>query len=236
MENDSWEEIRRDRERLKSWITKQSWYQTIELSNGLVTPGNLDTRPRIEFLEGIDFRDQTVLDIGCNSGQFCMYAKKQGARRVMGIDINRERLEQARKLADVEGLEIEYYEKGLFDIADLEPFDVVFCFAVLTEISDFFGALEVLKQLTKGQAYIELDLAKPLCYISYSRNWIHKAGGFPRHKAVAEIRHTKHGFMVSPSFEVFKEALGSGFAVASLGRGVRYEMIHIYRTIAESGP
>ncbi len=227
MENENWAEIKRDRERLKSWIINQSWYQTIELSNGLVTPGQFDTRLRIKFLEGIDFSDRTVLDLGCNSGQFCLYAKKQGARRVVGIDINHKRLGQARKLADLEALDIEYYEKGIFDINDFEPFDLVFCFAVLTEISDFFGALEIIKRLTGDQTYIELDLGKPLCYISYSKNWIYKVTGISRHKAVAEIRRTKHGFMISPSLEVLKEALGPNFTITSLGRSVRYEMINI---------
>lgn len=234
MESNSWDEIKRDREKLKSWIANQSWYQTIELSNGLVTPGKFDTRQRIKFLESIDFRNQTVLDVGCNSGQFCLYAKKRGTRRVVGIDINRERLDQAIKLADLEELEIEYYERGLFDIRDFEPFDVVFCFAVLTEISDFFSALEVIKQLTRNQAYVELDLAKPLCYISYSRNWVYKSAGIPRHKAVAEIRHTKHGFMVSPTIEVFRKALGPGFTTTSLGQSVRYEMLHVNRRNAQS--
>ena len=229
MENECWDEIKRDREKLEVWIANQSWYQTIELSNGLVTPGKFDTKRRIKFLECIDFNNQTVLDIGCNSGQFCLYAKKRGAQRVMGIDISHERLEQARKLADLEGLEIDYFERGLFDAKDFEPFDIVFCFSVLTEISDFFGALEVLKRLIKEQAYVELDLAKPLCYISYSRNWVYKTAGIPRHKAVAEIRHTKHGFMVSPTFEVLKNTLGSNFTVDSLGQSVRYEMIHISR-------
>jgi SAM-dependent methyltransferase len=234
MGNASWDEIKDNREKLESWIASQSWYQTIELSNGLVTPGKFDTKRRIKFLECIDFNNQTVLDVGCNSGQFCLYAKKRGAQRVVGIDINHERLEQARKLADLEGLEIEYHEMGLFDAKDFEPFDIVFCFSVLTEISDFFGALEVLKRLIKEQAYFELDLAKPLCYISYSRNWVYKTAGIPRHKAVAEIRHTKHGFMVSPTFEVFRKALGPGFTTTSLGQSVRYEMLHVNRWNAQS--
>ncbi len=47
--------------------------------------------------EATPLRGLSVLDIGCNEGFFCGEALKQGARRVVGIDMNNGFLERARK-------------------------------------------------------------------------------------------------------------------------------------------
>ena len=61
----------------KQWIGEQSWYQTIHLKEGLVTPGKLNTDSRISWFDKFNFSNKTVLDIGCNSGQYSMYAKRR---------------------------------------------------------------------------------------------------------------------------------------------------------------
>ena len=40
-------------------------------------------------LSRIDFKDKTVVDLGCNFGYFTFWARKQAARYVLGIDIDR---------------------------------------------------------------------------------------------------------------------------------------------------
>ena len=47
--------------------------------------------------EATPLRGLSVLDIGCNEGFFCGDALQQGARRVVGIDMNKGFLERARK-------------------------------------------------------------------------------------------------------------------------------------------
>lgn len=39
---------------------------------------------------------KTFMDVGCNEGFFCGYAKFDGASRVVGIDMNADFLERAR--------------------------------------------------------------------------------------------------------------------------------------------
>ena len=60
----------------KKWVSDQNWYQTIHLKNGLITQGKLNTDSRIQWFDEFNFSNKTVLDIGCNSGQYSMYAKK----------------------------------------------------------------------------------------------------------------------------------------------------------------
>ena len=77
-----------DPKKYKKWINEQDWYQRIHLKNGLSTKANLKTDLRIDWFNQFDFSNKTVLDIGCNSGQYSFHAKKKGARSVTGIDID----------------------------------------------------------------------------------------------------------------------------------------------------
>ena len=63
----------------------------------------------------------SVLDIGCNEGFFCGEALKQGARRVVGIDMNNGFLDRARKRFP----EAEFRHGSWWDLPD-EKFDVIF--------------------------------------------------------------------------------------------------------------
>ncbi len=214
---------------IQSWINDQQWYQRIQLSNGLVTPGKIDSAKRLTFLNGVNLSGKSVLDIGCNSGYYCLWAKKQGAARVVGIDTNEHRLEQARSLAEIERLDIEYYAKNFSEIDQLGYFDVIFCFAVLTEIKDIFGALEMLKNVTGQKAYIEMALAKPILYLSRSLHWLKGLIVKGYFNSVLEIRSTKAGWMISPSLKVIKHILGNEFSITYHGKGLRYDMISVER-------
>ena len=45
-----------------------------------------------------DFLGKRVLDLGCGFGWHCMYAAKNGADSVVGVDISDNMLQQARKI------------------------------------------------------------------------------------------------------------------------------------------
>jgi SAM-dependent methyltransferase len=58
------------------------------------------TKSNAEFwrrMGPVDFRGKTVLDIGCGHGALSLHAAQQGASRVVGVDIDRERIEFARR-------------------------------------------------------------------------------------------------------------------------------------------
>ncbi|HUO50619.1 MAG TPA: class I SAM-dependent methyltransferase [Candidatus Paceibacterota bacterium] len=205
------------------------WYQTIELRDGSVIQGKVDTRQRIPFIAKQTYEGKSVIDVGCSSGQFCLYAKERGASRVVGIDIIDARLQQAQMLAEKEGLNITYLNKDIFELKELEQFDIVFCFAVVTEISDLFGALGVLKDLTKEVLYLELDLAKPLFYLTRSRFWYRPKREISRLKSIAEVRVSRGDFLLSPTLEVLSAFFGDDFTCEYMGPSVRYDMVRIRR-------
>lgn len=67
-------------------INGRQWFHTIDLGNGLVTPG----LPPSEVLEGPEafpaVRGRTVLDIGAWDGKYSFRAEQAGATRVVALD------------------------------------------------------------------------------------------------------------------------------------------------------
>lgn len=224
MSNDEW-----TRGKIERWIDQRSWYQRIELSNGLITSGKIDCKARLALLKTAVIRDRSVLDIGCNSGYYCLWAKKQGAAKVVGVDIDANRIEEGRTLAEIEGLDIEFNVKQMSELMELGQFDVVFCFAVLTEIPDLLGSLNILKNVIGAKAYIELALAKPLFYFSRSPFWLKSFLKKKYSRGILEIRPSKKGWMMSPCLEVVRQVLGKDFKVSFVGKGPRYDMIRVER-------
>ncbi len=217
------------KEEIEKWIHSQHWYQRIQLSNGLETPGKVDCKQRLSFLDEAEISGRSVLDIGCNSGYYCLWAKKQGAAKVVGIDIDKDRLQQAKTLAQVEALEIEYHVKPIDEIAELGRFDTVFCFAVLTEITDLLASLQALTTVIGRKAFVELALAKPMFYMSRSLFWLKSFFTRKYSRGILEIRPSKRGWMLSPSLGTIRRIIGDSFKVAYLGKGPRYDMICIER-------
>ena len=212
----------------ESWAESQQWYQAIELRNGYVTKGNDFEGLRGEFLSGIDYKGKRVLDVGCNSGKYALAAKAAGAAEVIGVDVNKNRLEQARMIAMNESLDVTFLNKGIEGIAELGQFDIVICIAVLTEVENVIGGLRALASCLKGKAVIEMGLAQSVLSISKNRSWWRADTDVSRLGRTGEFqRHTHAGWVVYPSLEIVCDIFGREFKVTYLGHGPRYELLEI---------
>jgi tRNA (mo5U34)-methyltransferase len=93
-----------------------------------------------------DLTGKSVLDIGCNAGFFSLEMKRRGAARVVGIDFDARYLAQARLAAEVAGVEIEFRELSVYDVARLgERFDVVVFMGVLYHLRHPLLALDLIR-------------------------------------------------------------------------------------------
>ena len=217
-------------EEYKKWISDQNWYQTIHLKHGLVTSGKLNTDSRISWFDEFDFSNKTVLDIGCNSGQYSLNAKKAGAQTVVGLDINENRIYQARMLALNEGIDVDFHVAGIDDATDFGKFDIVICIAVVTEVENVLKALRSIRDITKKTAILEMELARPLIYVSSNKDWWKKDPKVSRRGRVAEMHRHKHaGWVMRPSLEMVLEIFGDDFKLSYLGKGLRYYKIVLNR-------
>src|SRR5947209_20630071 len=87
----------------------------------------------------------SVLDIGCNGGFYSIEMKRRGARRVVGIDHDPDYLAQARFAAEVLGLDIEFHQLSVYDVARLgERFDLVIFMGVLYHLRHPLLALDII--------------------------------------------------------------------------------------------
>jgi len=65
------------------------WWHSIDLGDGVVTPGRRaieDMNRKFEVCRVPDLTDKTVLDIGAWDGYFSFEAERRGARRVVALD------------------------------------------------------------------------------------------------------------------------------------------------------
>ncbi len=72
------------------FIESRSWYQTIEFENGIRSKGyewcGEAAWENIATLLPTSLEGKRVLDLGCNSGLFCIKAALMGAKEVIGVD------------------------------------------------------------------------------------------------------------------------------------------------------
>ncbi len=94
-----------------------------------------------------DLTGKTVLDIGCNAGFYSLEMKRRGAERVVGIDTDERYLQQARFAAQVSGLEVEFRNLPVWQVAQLgQRFDLVIFMGVLYHLRHPLLALDLIHE------------------------------------------------------------------------------------------
>jgi len=137
------------------------WFHNLELGGVKTAPHHfLGDYPRVKwqrFAHAIpsDLRGRTVLDIGCNGGFYSLEMKRRGADRVLGVDFDPRYLAQARLAAEVHGLDIEFRQLSVYDVAQLgEKFDVVIFMGVLYHLRHPLLALDLIHEHVSRDLFI----------------------------------------------------------------------------------
>lgn len=149
---------------LREAIGKYSWYHSIELRPGIITPGQAGERNVLSLL-GLpaDLTGMTVLDIGCWDGFFSFECEKRGAARVVATDIwettGRGAFDFARGELDsrVEPLQADVYD--LPDALKGERFDLVLFLGVLYHLRHPFLGIEKVAQATAPGGRVIMETA-----------------------------------------------------------------------------
>lgn len=154
----------------------RSWYHTIEVAPGVVTPGQFDLRPVVDRLPWPDVRGKRCLDVGTYDGFLAFELERRGAAEVVATDLpgyeqwdwevdQRERgPEYMRWLAgptvgggvrvahellrsSVRLEQVSVYE---LDPSSLGSFDVVVCGSLLLHLRDPLRALQAIRTVCDG--------------------------------------------------------------------------------------
>jgi len=95
-------------------------------------------------LDSLEFEGKTVLDLGCNLGEFCFYAGTHGARRVVGVDLSflaQPMQEAAHWLGysnvDIVGAALPTEAGAIKAATGLSAFDVVFALSVCNHVGGY---------------------------------------------------------------------------------------------------
>lgn len=153
------------------------WYHTIDLGNGVFTPGWFDLRPIVDTMPWPDVTGKRCLDVGTWDGYLAFELERRGASEVVATDIEdhaswdwpailrRRGTSHLESLAGPErgrGFAIakealgSSVQRELVSVYDLTPerlgsFDVVVCGSLLLHLRDPMGALEAIASVCGGQ-------------------------------------------------------------------------------------
>jgi tRNA (mo5U34)-methyltransferase len=141
-----------------------SWWHTIDLGHGLVTPGKDKSHEKLATLHlPADLTGKTVLDVGAWDGYFSFEAERRGASRVLATDSyswggqgwgSKAGFELAREAlgSSVQDLEIDALELSPTTVGE---WDIVLYLGVLYHMRDPLMALERIAGVTRELVIVE---------------------------------------------------------------------------------
>jgi len=142
-----------------------------------------------------DLRGKRLLDLGCGFGWHCRYAREQGARFVVGVDLSEKML--ARAKADTDDSAVEYRRCAIEDVDfHAEQFDVVISSLALHYVGSFdVVCRNVSRWLTTGGAFV-FSVEHPVFTAIAAQQWCHGPAGERLHWPIDDYqqegpRHTK---------------------------------------------
>lgn len=153
------------------------WYHTIDLGDGVITPGWFDQRSIVASLPWPDVRGKRCLDIGTYDGFLAFELEGRGAAEVVATDISEHsqwdwpaatRAQGPERLASIAGPEkgrgfriarealgssVKKVEISVYDLSPgtIGTFDVVVCGALLLHLRDPIQALEAIRGVCRGR-------------------------------------------------------------------------------------
>lgn len=147
-------------------IEKLTWYQSIPLGNGRVTPGETGESEKVKLdMMALpeDLSGKTLLDIGCNEGFFSFEAEKRGASRVLAMDKSPAAREKFMLLRKLFRSKVEFEAADLSGISaeSLGRFDIILFLAVFHHLRYPFQAIDLVYSLTREFAVMEFVEAVP---------------------------------------------------------------------------
>lgn len=125
-------------------------------------------------------RGKRVLDLGCGYGWHCKFSVEQGARRVLGIDLSRKMIEEARLRNGDE--RIEYRICGIEEYEYPEnEWDCVVSNLALHYIENIEGVFQKVRRTLKPDGVFLFNIEHPVFTAGVGQEWIYGEDGTPRY-------------------------------------------------------
>jgi tRNA (mo5U34)-methyltransferase len=141
--------------------TRTDWFHSIDVGDGIVTPGVCPAAYLELVLNTLqladDMRGCRVLDVGAYDGFFAFECERRGAD-VVAVDMHPEDFRCFAMAKRLRGSRVQYRQMSVYDLqADVlgGPFDLVLCLGVYYHLRHLFVALDNLWQITRGELRLE---------------------------------------------------------------------------------
>lgn len=122
------------------------WFRNYQEIPG-VRRGKRKYEARTAGFDMQDFAGKTVLDLGCNLGQTCLFAEECSARYVLGVEYDEEAFVKANRIKNKRGTSVIEYKMDDLDNPlfwhHITPFDTVLLLSVIDtkELENRFGII-----------------------------------------------------------------------------------------------
>ncbi len=117
-------------------------------------------QPAIRSLLNVSAK--TVLDVGCGFGDFCRYAREQGAAQVIGLEPSRNMLDEAKQRTDDKHIEYVCEPIETFQMQE-NNVDVIVASLVFHYVQDFGAVVKKIHSWLKSQGQLLFSVEHPLC-------------------------------------------------------------------------
>lgn len=172
---------------LAAAVGRYPWYHTIDLGQGIVTPGMFDHRPVLgNYMLPPSLAGKRCLDVGTMDGFWAFEMERRGAAEVVAVDIEdpealdwpaslRERTvktldetkgERFALARDALGSRVQRELRSVYELGpDLGRFDFVFCGDLLVHLKDPITAAERIRSVCREAAVV----CTPIVEVRFAR-------------------------------------------------------------------
>ena len=152
--------------KLRRKIKRLAWFPSYQSFSEIGLRGKRDDSERYRYLDFSKCRGKIVVDFGCNVGQTCVKAQKAGAKRVIGLDCQKDTITLAKEIAELLDFQIEYYVIDFNDpdfkekvnaIIDNKKIDISFFLSIYRtkELNDREGLFNYIIDITDEVIFFE---------------------------------------------------------------------------------
>ncbi len=197
----------------KNLIKRDNWFNDYHEIPQLGIKGKRDLNSRIAHYNQDDFKNSTVVDLGCNMGQMTFQAQAWGAKHVMGIEYDSTAVLNANQIKDQLNIDnVTFVVDDLdsnFLWTSMDNFDVVMFLAVIDtiELENRYGILSKACRKTNKVMYFEGHGKQT--YNKYMQNLV-------EYTDFTEIKYMGNTPVSRPFFRCTREKMTSEQAVQAI--------------------